>query len=167
LNCMSKQHFLHLSPAASRHPLPSGEGYFIFLIVLVAIAAPLMAHHNFPAEYDVDKPLYMDGRITSVKWQNPHVDVFNDVTDRQGKTVHWDVELTPPHHLINAGWKSDTFKPGMDVCVEGFPGKNGKPKFGSTAVVLKASGQIVKTPPGMWAPPGVHFTGTTSCSDRR
>ena len=130
------------------------------------IAVPLAAHHNFPAEYDVNRPTVMDGRVTRVVWQNPHSDVFIDVTDKQGKTVNWDIELNSATYLIKDGWKQDTFKPGTGVCVEGFPEKNGKPKFGSTAVLLKATGQTVKTPPGPWAPPEVHYTGKTSCSNR-
>jgi len=150
----------------NRIPLPSGEGFVLLLIFMIGVALPVSAHHNFPAVYDVNKPLYMDGRVTRVVWQNPHVDVFIDVTDKQGKTVNWDVELTPATYLIKDGWKQDTFKPGMDVCVEGFPEKNGNPRFGSTAVLLKATRQIVNTPPGMWAPPEVHYTGKTSCSNR-
>jgi hypothetical protein len=64
------------------------------------------------------------------------------------------------------GMRRDTLKPGIDLCVEGFPEKNGKFIFGSLAIVLKSSGQIIRTPPGMWAPPGFHYTGKTSCSNR-
>jgi hypothetical protein len=133
---------------------------------MIGIALPVFAHHSFPAEYDVKKPLFMDGRVTRVVWQNPHVDVFIGVTDRQGRTVNWDVQLTPPHSLQGEGVRRDTLMPGMEVCVEGFPEKNGKPKFGSTSVHLKSSGQVINTPPGMWAPPEFHYTGKTSCSNR-
>jgi hypothetical protein len=169
VNQISKNYFLYHSPGRPSldvHPLPSGDGFILVFLLLLVISAPLSAHHSFPAEYDVKKPLFMDGKVTRVEWQNPHVDMFINVTDRQGKTVNWDIELTPATYLIRDGWKKDTFKPGMDVCVEGFPEKNGKFIFGSTAVLLKATGQIVKTPPGPWAPPEVHYTGKTSCSNR-
>jgi hypothetical protein len=134
------------------------------------MTVPLSAHHYFPAEYDVNKPSILSGRVTRVEWQNPHVEVFVDVTDKQGKTVNWEVELksatSMSRDMIRDGWNSDTFKPGTEVCVEGFPEKNGKTKFGSLSVHLKSTGRIVKTPPGRWAPPDVHYTGKTSCSNR-
>jgi hypothetical protein len=133
---------------------------------MIGIAVPVFAHHSFPAEYDLNKPLFMDGKVTRVEWMNPHAEVFVDVTDKQGKTVNWDVQLTPPHSLQMEGMRRDTLKPGIDLCVEGFPEKNGKFIFGSLAIVLKSSGQIIRTPPGMWAPPGFHYTGKTSCSNR-
>jgi len=114
----------------------------------------------------------MDGRVTLVKWGRPHVEVYIDVTDRQGKTVNWDIQLNPPNFLLDHGWKVDSLKPGMDVCVEGFPEKNGQRRFGSSSITLKATGQILKTPAGVWLwPTGqlageVPYTGTPSCSSR-
>jgi hypothetical protein len=158
--------FLHPSPGPSGHPLPSGEVFVLLIILFFVMAVPLSAHHNFSAEYDVNKPLFMDGKVTRVELKNPHSDIFIDVTDKQGKTVNWEIELTSATSLGRDGWNSDTFKLGTEVCVEGFPEKNGKPKFGSLSVHLKSTGRIVKTPPGMWAPPDLHYTGKTSCSNR-
>lgn len=42
---------------------------------LLALATPLLAraHHGW-SSFDQDRPLYLQGRVVSVKWQNPHAE---------------------------------------------------------------------------------------------
>lgn len=44
--------------------------------LLAALAAPLAAraHHGW-SSFDQDRPLFLQGRVVSVKWQNPHVEL--------------------------------------------------------------------------------------------
>jgi hypothetical protein len=114
----------------------------------------------------------MEGKVTKVQWGNPHVEVFIDVTDKQGKTTNWDVQANDPKFLLDNGWKVDSLRIGMDVCVQGFPEKTGKPIFGSDAFALKATRQVLKTPPGMWMCPAgktqseLAFSRKLSCAYR-
>src|SRR5262252_5912993 len=167
MNAISQKTPWYPSPGPSGHPLPSGEGFafLFFVLVLLGFTVPLVAHHSFTAEYDIEKPRYMDGVVTIVLWQNPHVELFIDVEDKQGRKVNWDIELTSPSQLLSDGWNKDTFKPGTEVCVEGFLEKKGRLKLGSTSVQLKSTRQVVNTPPGRWAPPDLQYNGKTSCSN--
>jgi hypothetical protein len=148
---------------------------FAMLIVvlgMIAVVSPVVAHHSFCSEFDVNRPVFMEGKVTRVQWGNPHVEVFIDVMDQQGKTTNWDVQANSPKGLLDNGWKVDSLRIGTDVCVDGFPENTGKPIFGSIAIMLKATGQVLKTPPGMWmCPTGkiqseVAFSGKLSCSNR-
>jgi len=148
--------------------------FVVLLVVLGMIAAvsPIAAHHSFCSEFDIHRPGFIDGKVTKVQWRNPHIDVFIDVTDKQGKTTNWDVEANNPKFLLDNGWKADSLRMGMDVCVEGFPEKTGKPIFGSNAFTVKGTGQVLKTPAGVWmCPTGriqseVAFSAKPSCSNR-
>ena len=48
---------------------------FIYLISGALVAAPVMAHHGW-SSFDQDKPLYVSGTLTQVRWQNPHAEVM-------------------------------------------------------------------------------------------
>lgn len=48
--------------------------FFVHLAIGIAIAAPAMAHHGW-SSFDQDKPLYLSGTLTQVRWQNPHTEV--------------------------------------------------------------------------------------------
>ena len=41
----------------------------------MVLAAPVLAHHGW-SSFDQDKPLYLSGTLTQVRWQNPHTEVM-------------------------------------------------------------------------------------------
>ena len=49
--------------------------YLVHLMVSAMLATPVLAHHGW-SSFDQDKPLYLSGTLTRVKWQNPHAEVM-------------------------------------------------------------------------------------------
>ncbi len=49
--------------------------YFVHLTIGVLLAAPVLAHHGW-SSFDQDKPLYLSGTLTQVRWQNPHAEAM-------------------------------------------------------------------------------------------
>ena len=43
------------------------------LLAGALLAAPVLAHHGW-SSFDQDKPLYLSGTLTEVRWQNPHAE---------------------------------------------------------------------------------------------
>jgi hypothetical protein len=39
------------------------------------LAVPVLAHHGW-SSFDQDKPLYLGGTLTQVRWQNPHAEAM-------------------------------------------------------------------------------------------
>jgi hypothetical protein len=108
-------------------------------LAMVALAAE--AHHSFPAQYDIDKPITLTGKVTKVEWTNPHIFIYADVTDESGATESWAFEMGGPNVLIRRGWKRDSLKPNDMVTIEGSLARDGGNLVNARSVVLVATGQ--------------------------
>jgi hypothetical protein len=92
--------------------------------ILLASGLPVYAHHAFSGEFDMSKPVTLEGVVTRVDWENPHVHYFVDVTGPDGTVVNWSCETGGPTRLARRGWMRDTLKPGDKVVVHGFLAKD-------------------------------------------
>jgi hypothetical protein len=107
----------------------------------LALAAPLVAHHSFAAEYG-NEPVNLKGAVTKIEWQNPHVFFYIDVRDEQTeKVTNWALEMGAPAVIQRNGWTRNTMKIGDIVIVDGTKAKNGKPLANARSVVMANTGK--------------------------
>jgi hypothetical protein len=107
-------------------------------LVTIGLAAPVFAHHGFDTEYDASKKVKLEGTVTQVTWTNPHMRVYIDVKDKDGKVTNWNMELTSPNTIRRQGWGPDDLKAGDVVIFEGFGGKVVESR-GSLQTIMKKS----------------------------
>ena len=91
---------------------------------LIAAAPSLSAHHSFAAEFDINKPITLQGTVTKVEWVNPHVYVYLDVKDKSGKVTPWALSSLSPGAARRAGVTRANFGQGQTVTVMGYHAKD-------------------------------------------
>jgi hypothetical protein len=109
---------------------------------VLAFAVPASAHHSFPAQYDVAKPITLTGKVTKVEWTNPHIFIYIDVpNETSGAVVNWALEMGGPNALLRLGWKRDSLKTDDLITIEGSLARDGSPLVNAKSITMVATGR--------------------------
>jgi hypothetical protein len=109
-------------------------------ICLLVTSAPTLAHHAFSAEFDSSQPLTIQGNVTRIAWTNPHVWIYMNVEDENGKLVNWGFEMGAPHQVRGQGWDRTTLTAGDEIIVEGSRARDGSFRMNARSVTWADTG---------------------------
>jgi hypothetical protein len=125
----------------------------LFVVPLALLATAALAHHGW-SSFDETKPIYLEGVVKSVKWQNPHAELMLEVNRAEPpaaltrfaipkqtapvdavtvlgtakppvrKDAVWEIEFAPMTRMD--AWKVAPIKVGEKVAVVGYTFKDEK-----------------------------------------
>lgn len=94
------------------------------LVIFAFLAAPLLGHHSFSAEFDDKRPLKLQGTVTEWEMINPHSWIHLDVKNPDGTVTNWMIEGGSPNVLLRFGFTTHSLEVGTEIVVEGYQAKD-------------------------------------------
>ena len=93
-------------------------------VVLLALVAPLAAHHSRPVSFD--RLVTVKGTVIEFMWANPHPMMTLEVQSSDGRTEKWQVGGPAINRMEANGWTRTTVKPGDVITGIGYQFADGQ-----------------------------------------
>jgi hypothetical protein len=105
-----------------------GVVVFAFMLISAISGRFVYAHHSQAGFETADKAKPLKGTVVEYRFRNPHVLVFWDVKEPDGKTVRWVGELGSVTTVMAGGLTKNSLKPGDEITVLAVPSRAGTPE---------------------------------------
>jgi len=112
--------------------------YAILAVLVFTAALPAagaFAHHSVPVNFDTERDISITGVLTEIKWLNPHSHFRMEVSNDDGSTAEWLVEMGAINTMRRAGFQTDRFSLGQLVTITGWPGRRDRGGYLNRALI--------------------------------
>jgi hypothetical protein len=107
-------------------------GYAVGAALMLAPAS-IGAHHSH-AMFDMTREVTITGTVTNYSYRNPHVFLYIDVKEPDGRVTAWSIEMSNITNMERRGVFRSTFKTGDVVTVKVNPLDDGRPGGNYTSI---------------------------------
>jgi len=91
----------------------------------LVFASPGFTHHS-DAGIDMESVMTLQGTITELNWQNPHIYFTMESVDVSGEIIEWEVQMGSTVTAARRGWERESFSAGDEVTVLAHPARDGR-----------------------------------------
>lgn len=102
-----------------------------------------LAHHSVSAWFDAGRVQEIEGVVTSIKWENPHVRFFMRAPNDTGGEVEWEIETLSVSGISRWGITDDMLSVGDRVRVSGSPSRRGLDNIYIRNLLLPSGQELV------------------------
>jgi hypothetical protein len=115
----------------------------VALVAVLLLPGLVFAHHGRDATYDMKARVTLKGAVSRIEWRNPHVVIYMDVKEPDGRVVTWGFENAGVSQLAQAGYRRNTLKLGQEITAIVNPAANGLPMSIVVKVILADGSEIM------------------------
>ena len=117
-----------------------------FALACVATFGGGLAAHHSQTGFDPNAPpIDVKGTVVEYRWRNPHVLLFWDAKDKDGKVERWVVEFASVSTSLSNGMAKTTFKVGEEITATCIRARAGGPVGAQVKTMVRADGSPVAT----------------------
>ena len=122
-----------------------GERSALLSVALLSgvLATPAAAHHSVSAWFDRNGRQEIEGVVTEIRWQNPHVLFFVRAPNENGEERTWEIETLSVSGIGRWGITEDLLAVGDRVHVSGWPSKRGLENIFARNVLLPSGQELI------------------------
>ena len=106
----------------------------VVTVGVLTVASPSFAHHTWAV--DRTRDVTVKGTVTRVDWSNPHVQIFLDAKDDNGKVEKWTAGGPSTGRMEGSSWDKNTLKPGDMITAVGHRATDGSNLLRVRKIVL-------------------------------
>ena len=114
----------------------------ITMAIFTCLAQPAQSHHSFAAEFIPDSVGEIEGVVTRVMFNNPHVRYRLEATADDGSTEEWELQLTSVTNLRSSEWYRDSVEVGDSIRAQGEVARDGSNKIYARRITVEGGPEL-------------------------
>lgn len=125
----------------------------VSLLMLVTLSVSTSAHHSANLHFDRNDFVEIEGVLTEVKWQNPHIQLTVATVDEEGREAVWLIDTVSILSQTRRGVTKNLYRVGSNIRVAGFRGRRNRTAIYATNTLLADGRELLEgsSPGPLWS----------------